>query len=399
METDTQGIHSGVKAIQDLEAACSRFGRAVVNQLPEVEREINEISDALDARITNLRREISELEQRISSADQDEDTSWESCRVSEAEDELGSLRRHIRKFSEIRENYTTQARKVEHLATSHIVQMREFLAGATDDLKAFITKALDGKDLGIDNIRQPAGPGAQQASASGKRTEIRNSHYTFSHVLGGGINVSVLLRNGLSVVFKPATGEYPVQHELPPGIPRGTQFRREKAASLVDEILNLGLVPPTEIIAHQGLIGSAQLYKGGFDTARQLLKAGRVTLSGVKTFAMLSNRQRQDWQLLDEITGNMDRHRGNWMLGPDSKGGFKLALIDNGLSFGEGGETRLKSKPASQEKLDATSRTKIEHLLETETQWREKLVELVGVAAVEHMIRRAQNLLSRGYYA
>jgi len=153
MESDTDGVHSSVKAIQELEAACARFTRAVVEQLPEVARELAHTTEALEEHRTNLRDEISELENRLSSADEDDNMSWEVHRLDEAKNELSSTLRHIRSLAEVSATYSLQARKVEHLANSHSLQTREFLNGTVEDLKAYIANSID-----------PAKPGNESGS-------------------------------------------------------------------------------------------------------------------------------------------------------------------------------------------------------------------------------------------
>lgn len=140
----TDGVHVSVKAIQDMEAACARFSRAVVDRLPEIERELRQVTEELDDRRSQLRREIADLEEEISSADEDDDKSRERQRAGEAEDELASVGRNIRRLAEVGANYTGHAHNVERLATAHAVGMREFLGGAADDLKAYFAK----NDLG-----------------------------------------------------------------------------------------------------------------------------------------------------------------------------------------------------------------------------------------------------------
>ncbi|MDE2106952.1 MAG: hypothetical protein KGL39_57590 [Patescibacteria group bacterium] len=227
------------------------------------------------------------------------------------------------------------------------------------------------------------------------REQIRLAQYSSFQLIDGGINQSVVLKNGVKVVFKPKAGEDPIETNYPPGVHKGTQYLREKAASIIDELLGIGLVPPTEIITYEGLVGSAQVFQDSYTTARHLEATGAITLP---CFDKLTDRQRQDWQLIDELIGNGDRHAGNWMLRSRVDGKFDLALIDNGRSFPEIGESNLFVRPASRMKIDSINRDRLERLLTLEREWRTKLTELVGVAAIEHMINRAQKLLRQGYY-
>ncbi len=149
MPATNDGIQASVEAIQNMEAACARFARVVVERLPEVERELRQVTDTLEDRRSNLRREISSLHDQISSADEDDDMSWERQRLEEAEDELASMQQRIRRLSEASANYAAQARRVENLATNHAVRTREFLTGAADDLKAYLAKNIDGMSGGV----------------------------------------------------------------------------------------------------------------------------------------------------------------------------------------------------------------------------------------------------------
>lgn len=136
------GVHSSVKAIQDMEAACARFARAVVEQLPEVEREFRQINEALEDRRMHLRQEIANLEDQSSSEDdsgENDDADIKSYRLAETEEELASVERRIRRLGETSANYLRKARAVENLATAHAVKAKEFLAGAEEDLRGYLS--------------------------------------------------------------------------------------------------------------------------------------------------------------------------------------------------------------------------------------------------------------------
>jgi hypothetical protein len=144
MPATNDGIQASVEAIQNMEAACARFARVVVERLPEVERELRQVTEALEDRRTSLLREISTLHEQIFSAEEDDDVSWERQRLEEAEDELASTQQRIRRLSEASANHAAQVRKVEKLATDHTIRSREFLNGAADDLKAYLAKSIEG---------------------------------------------------------------------------------------------------------------------------------------------------------------------------------------------------------------------------------------------------------------
>ena len=139
----SDGVHASIRSIQNMEAACDQFARTVVDRLPSVERQLRQASEALDDRSDILRREVFTLHDEISSADEDDDTSWARSRIEEAEEELASVQRRIRQLAEAGAVFMAQARKVNHLATDHAVRTREFLRGTVDDLKAYFAKTYD----------------------------------------------------------------------------------------------------------------------------------------------------------------------------------------------------------------------------------------------------------------
>ena len=71
--------------------------------------------------------------------------------------------------------------------------------------------------------------------------------------LGGGTNQTlyIKLKNDGSVVFKPKDGEAEMLAHL-------EQYKRERAAYLVDRFMGLNLIPATVIREIDGKIGSAQ---------------------------------------------------------------------------------------------------------------------------------------------
>jgi len=146
----TEGVHASVKAIQDVEAACARFFLAVVDRLPEIERELRQVSEQLNDRHSQLRREISDLEEQISSADENDDKSWERQCAEDAKGELASISRRIRRLEEVAGNYARHARNVENLTTDHAVRMREFLLGAADELRSYFAAQIESSITGND---------------------------------------------------------------------------------------------------------------------------------------------------------------------------------------------------------------------------------------------------------
>lgn len=142
-----EGIHASVKAIQDMEAACARFARALSERLPEIEREMRRVSEALDYRRKQLNREVIELRETISSAREDDDVGRERRRLEEAEEGLAAVQRRIRKVEEACADYRSPARNAERIATERILRMREYLSGATSALGAYLLKSYGDSEI------------------------------------------------------------------------------------------------------------------------------------------------------------------------------------------------------------------------------------------------------------
>ncbi|MBI2514500.1 MAG: hypothetical protein HYV96_21200 [Opitutae bacterium] len=133
-----EGIHANIKAIQDMEAACARFARTVVGQLPEIDREVRRVMEALEERRNDLRREIESLREAIRNADEDEDVSWERERVEEAKGELSSVNRRKHRMEEAANVYTIHARTMKILGAEQSVKMANFLTCASENLRIYL---------------------------------------------------------------------------------------------------------------------------------------------------------------------------------------------------------------------------------------------------------------------
>lgn len=123
----------------------------------------------------------------------------------------------------------------------------------------------------------------------------------------------VTFEDGSRGVFKPALGE---DAGLRESIPAGSQWRREIAASEVDQRLGYDLVPRTrafgdDLHGHGSLQDWAEGAKPSHDAARY------------------AEVDQQRMAVLDYLVGNTDRHIGNWLTGAAGR----PVAIDNGLSF------------------------------------------------------------------
>lgn len=227
------------------------------------------------------------------------------------------------------------------------------------------------------------------------RDKIANAVYTKSESLGGGINLSVKLTNGQKVVFKPKEGEY--KAAIRQGISPGTQYLREKAASIIDEALGFGLVPPTEIITNNGAIGSAQLFKEGFLTGDALNHQGIM----MTVFDKIPKAVREKWFTFDTLMNNSDRHIGNFMMLPSVKK-VELALIDNGLCLStETLASRIPSKLSKQFSGKPISKgviDKLKALSDNRGVVKDKLSPLLEPKALKLFFDRLDVMLAAGIH-
>lgn len=144
---------------------------------------------------------------------------------------------------------------------------------------------------------------------------ITSGEFTNTTHLGGGANESfttelVLNNKKVKGVYKAASGEA----ELRDIIPVGTYYKREVAASWLDEeYLKFNIVPKTVIRTGPNGIGSVQRFAANTKT---IYETAPTTESVRKTV------------FFDLLVGNTDRHIENILI----KGGKAIA-IDNGLAF------------------------------------------------------------------
>lgn len=222
------------------------------------------------------------------------------------------------------------------------------------------------------------------------REAIRTAVYQSEKVIGGRhVNSAVILKNGKKVVFKSTAGEY---RSIRDGIAKGAQTGREVAASIIDEEMGFGLVPPTTLLTHRGEIGSAQLFRAGY-------KPASMTLNPWKLQAALPARMQHDWQLFDDLVNHLDRHGGNYMFRVRA-GEVSVALIDNGHTLSTIKQPKAYSPPLenSRTAIDSTNRARLENLLEREAAVRARLTPLLEPQAIDLFFERARGLLKRGTY-
>jgi hypothetical protein len=168
------------------------------------------------------------------------------------------------------------------------------------------------------------------------------------------------------------------------GIESGSFWRREVATYRLAQIIGFGdLVPPTTARKIGNDVGSIQEFVKGRDAAEFLDENGhsrpdKSEFDGQEDAARAA--------LFDFITGQMDRHYGNWRINSEGK----IALTDNGLSFPtKGGPLVMSYAPdyfANHVHTDPVP--DVSGLKAKEDQIRSELTPLIGPEAVDLTIKR-----------
>jgi SPP1 gp7 family putative phage head morphogenesis protein len=230
------------------------------------------------------------------------------------------------------------------------------------------------------------------AAVDVEREAIRTAAYkTERRISAANVNETIKLKNGRTVIFKPRDGED--LGTRPGKVPDGTQHRREVAASILDQELRLGLVPPTTLLTYNGRVGSAQLWKeegGGWKMAGEFKNPFQLV-------ARLPERMKQDWQLFDDLVAHLDRHGRN-LLFREIDGRVEVALIDNGLSAPIRPSAKRVRGPLEGAAIDATNLAKLDDLLAREREVRAKLEPYLEPAAIDLIFVRARILKQQGTY-
>ena len=249
---------------------------------------------------------------------------------------------------------------------------------------------------------EPSGDGGRWAW-SRKREEreaIEQAVYTDEERLFGsekGMNGSYVLKNGKTVLFKPQKEEKPAENvRRGSGIPNGTQWKREVAASIVDELLGTDLVPTTVELDYDGRKGSAQLFVDRTVPIEVVKWTYGQAYDKVKSSGML---ERLD--LLDGVIGNLDRHGKNALI--DSS--MHVWAIDNGLSFpcrdvelriwgNWSGDWNLKDGKTIPPKLLDLLKNFQENFGEVES----RLADIVEPEAIDQMRLRVERMMGTGKF-
>ena len=177
-------------------------------------------------------------------------------------------------------------------------------------------------------------------------------------------------------VFKPKEGE---AKGLRANVPAGTYFLREQAVSRLNDALGLTLVPHTVVREINGKIGSVQEFEE----------------HTVPQGAQFDRAQGEQFKVFDYLTGNSDRHDGNFLIRQDESGGLHPVAIDNGLALPNGVNTMWRFPtqfmnshhgallPETRQFIDGIDEANVAHIL---------AVSGIEREAIVHVLRRIEHL-------
>lgn len=131
-------------AIADLDTALGRFAQASLERMRAAETAIRRAAEQLEDRRSELRREVRQLSDEITNADEDEDTSSTRHRLEEAEEALAKIRQCQRNVEASVERYRRASRKLEELSTGITVEARAYLRSVREDLADYFALQKDG---------------------------------------------------------------------------------------------------------------------------------------------------------------------------------------------------------------------------------------------------------------
>ncbi len=164
-------------------------------------------------------------------------------------------------------------------------------------------------------------------------TAIASDAYSMTKPTLGGVSEKTVLvfKDDIKALFKSDGGTKAVPYEsVAKNFKLMEQYaadaNSEVAASKLDELLNLNIVPTTVLKNAHGIHGSLQVMVENYSPGVNHFEDHEY-----RGFPSYGNMQ-----VLDFLAGNGDRHDGNWLFLNDLR---RIVAIDHGLSFrrGEGG--------------------------------------------------------------
>ena len=259
---------------------------------------------------------------------------------------------------------------------------------------------LEGKkeNEGASTLKTKSDKKTESFEIRAKREKIERAVYTSKRALGvgvKGVNGSYILKNGQKVVFKPAD-EAP-NREYRRAIKSKTQYKREAAASIIDESLGFGLVPPTTVMEHAGQVGSAQSFVDKAKTAMELKESGSLS----EALDRIPKLEREKFVALDQVLYNTDRHDKNYMIRKDGLESHIVA-IDNGFSIPTAHYDNLRMPIHEQftefsgGKISDEVMTGLQKMKNEEAALRARLDPLLEKNAIDALFLRVQDLITEG---
>lgn len=141
------------EAIADFETALGRFAQVSLDRVKAAEIAIRRLTERLEERRIELRRELVRLQDEIVDSDDEGDTSHASRQLEEAEQALSNVKRWQRTVNVSMESYKRESAKFQELDDGITVAARAYLRRVLDDLAAYFSLQSDGlaSSLGVNN--------------------------------------------------------------------------------------------------------------------------------------------------------------------------------------------------------------------------------------------------------
>lgn len=252
----------------------------------------------------------------------------------------------------------------------------------------------------LTNVRSSAAEKAKAAESIEKTLLDPNAKMMDSHSLGEGISRAdhVSLDNGVTAIWKrDGVAQSAVDRDHMRHINQANSSGNEVAAYLIDKAMGHPAgVPPTVLHTENGVKGTLQFFKS--ETKRNWdFKPGNPLENAenhVLPFrgSMEGNR---NLNVLDNVIGNTDRHRGNWL---DTKRGDTLP-IDHGLAFPELNAPQGKHNSkffTDTIQLNDTEKSALQGLIARREELTGQLTPLIGDKSVQMMYERIETMLQKG---
>ncbi|RDE12137.1 MAG: hypothetical protein C4K49_10670 [Candidatus Thorarchaeota archaeon] len=204
---------------------------------------------------------------------------------------------------------------MEAIRKDPVKAKRQAEAKAEAEEKSIAAKKLLKEIIDRDTPKSPQEIALAQSDVVGKKN-VSNGHVNVVRVL----DIKSPEGKEAKAIFKPIEGE--CEMDLREGnIPLGEQWKRERLTYIVDQIVNIGVVPTVVVKEVDGKPGAMMDFVDG----KVWAEASEAMQNKVPTL------EYQKLVLLDWLICNTDRHGMNWMI--DNAG--KVYAIDNGLAFPE----------------------------------------------------------------